>query len=181
MNSNSSTEQFTNRWWLSAALLLTSLVVFLWCLSEYRAARRNLSVAAENLEECQDLGAKIAAWNTRPLVASLDATSSQELTQQITACVRQANIPARALKSISPMDSVRLGNTDYKQRQTQVRIDGIELGRLSGFQSALNEREGLYLRDLILTPGEGTNASIATEVWDARLTLTQLIYSPTSQ
>lgn len=79
------------------------------------------------------------------------------------------------------MDSVRLGNTDYKQRQTQVRIDGIELGRLSGFQSALNEREGLYLRDLILTPGEGTNASIATEVWDARLTLTQLIYSPTSQ
>lgn len=170
----------TIRW---TQLLLVGLSVLAVCYAylEYRAATRNCAQAQQDLAESRGLGQKISQLTDERPVASLNLDTSQELTRQITNSIQEAQIPSAALVSILPEEALRLDQSDYRTRRTQVQLRDIPLGLLASFQDALNARNGLYLEDLVLTPAERAIASNGTELWDARLTLTQLIYSPTSR
>ncbi len=169
-----------SRSWLWAALFLTSLLTLWWSVSEYRSKARQIEQEMASLQECHELATKIATWNLRPTVATLDVTSPQKLTQQITSCVRTATIPKSSLLSISPGEPSQISGRDYRQRITAVRLGGVTLANLAKLQQAFDAGEGLYIRDVRLTVAD-SNASNDAERWDALLTLTQLIYSPKSQ
>lgn len=167
--------------WLSILLVALSVILLGWSFTEYRSAKRSYEQAEEDLQESQQLGSRIAQWITKPTMASLSTQTSLEHTRQITESMRQAKIPTDSILSISPMDATRVGQSDYQQRQTQVVLKGISLSVLAMLQTALDHRSGLYLEDLVLTPSSQPIAGNGSESWDVRLTLTQLIYSPTSQ
>lgn len=169
-----------SRSWLWAALLVTSLLTLWWSVFEYRSKVRQIDQEMASLDECRELATKISTWNRRPTVATLDVTSPEKLTQQITSCIRTAAIPKSSLLSISPGETSQISGSDYRQRITAVRLRSVTLAGLADLQQALDAGNGLYLRDVRLTVAD-SNASNDAERWDALLTLTQLIYSPKSQ
>lgn len=169
-------------WFVSIAFLLTSFLVMSWSVGELRSANRSLTDSSASLRACRKLGFEISQLTSQPRMASFDVESPQQMIQHVTDSISRAEIPRSALVSVLPSEALRIGSSDYQQRQTQLQLRGVSLPLLAEFYNALEIENGLYLRDIILT--EGTDNSIASngsEIWDARLILTQLIYSPTSR
>jgi len=169
---------------LYSTLTALSLIVLLWAASSLIAASHALQSSRSEIEECRNIADDIRRLRSQPRIASQQIESPQRMLQRISASIGVASIPPQALLSVSPTEPIRIGSTHYRQRATQLILDGVTLRMLAEFSSSLEKGgNGLYLRDLILTrsDSDGVNASKDEETWDARLTLTQLIYSPTSQ
>jgi hypothetical protein len=167
--------------WLFVALSLLSGVVLVWSIFQLRAAHRQLNITRGATGECRSIGRSIGEIAARPEVAALVAESPQELIRRIASSLDEAGIGRESLLAVTPAEVMRIVSTDYQQRLTEVELKGVSLPMLASFYDALGSGDGLYLNDLLLIPAlpPGT-ASEGQEVWDARLTLTQIIYSPTS-
>ena len=163
-------------------LALLAFLGMIWSLSQVRLAGRSLVEYQTGLQECQRMKTEIAQLSTQPRLASLAVDSPEKTIDRVTQSIFKASIDENALISVVPSEAVRIGSTDYQQRETELEFRKLTLLQLASFYNALQNEEGLYLSDLILSAEDAsTSASSRTENWDMRLTLTQLIYSPTSQ
>ncbi len=173
---------------LYAGLLLVSGLVAAAMVGEWLTANRQFQAAIEDLEQCHNLVRDIASLRNRPRVASLEVESPQQIIDRVAEAQAHSQLASESLVSVSPTAPTQLGNTEYQVRSTELVLQHLGLDQLVRFASALGiKEEGLVVRELTLTPdqsppSEASNAhSNSTERWNARLILTQLIYSPTSK
>lgn len=167
---------------LPILFFISAVAALVWSMSQMRAASRQMSESQEHRDECRYMDREISRLGSHPTIASLEIESPQAVIERVSQAMLQANIPPSSLISISPSEASRIAATNYQQRQTQLVLRGISLPLVASFFNALQSSVGLYLRDIDLTvASDDRNASNGVENWDVRLTLTQLIYSPTSR
>ncbi|MFN3193450.1 MAG: hypothetical protein ACE361_23260 [Aureliella sp.] len=170
-------------YWL---LLVTSLLVIALAAYQYAQQRGAMSEAQANLDECEQVVEEIARLQKRPRLATSNLGSSQDTSQRIAAAIEAAGIPSKSLQSMSPSPEARLGVSDYRERTTRLDFRGVALAKLHAFESQLRKGSGLTVSELTISvPNradlrEVGGASKELEFWNAQLTLTELIYSPTS-
>ncbi|MCR9293812.1 MAG: hypothetical protein NXI32_13890 [bacterium] len=175
------TSTITGSGWMRWLLLACSLMIMTWSFLQMFSAQRHLRQTQQATEQCQQTGEQIRRLASKPTIAATALESSQELLLSITAAITSVDIQADKLVSVSPGEILRLGNSNFQQRATQLLLRDIELSKLAAFYNALTDRNGLCLSGVTLTPAaDSPNASNTGESWNARLTLTEIIYSPTS-
>ena len=82
------------------------------------------------------------------------------------------------LVSLDPQPIVRQERTDFATRATLLNVRNASLAKLSRFVVGLQDREsGLLVTHIALTRSEVVDVD---ELWNARLTLTQKLFSPIS-
>ncbi len=170
--------------WLIGGMALASLALAIVAAGELLSANRQFESTAADLQNCERMVGEMQTLKNRPRIASLDIESPQQTIDRVLAAQQLSTIATDSLVSVSPTAPMRLGNTDYQQRLTELVFSSVPLDKLASFTRAIDENEdGLLVSQLTLTPtpNASINASNPAETWGARLTLTQLIYSPTSR
>jgi hypothetical protein len=121
---------------------------------------------------------EIERLNNAPRIASLEMESPDEISQRITSALKRLKSSATSLQSVDPQPPRRIAKSEYQIRATEVELGQVKLSDLARFITALTkDGQGLEVRDIVLS--ETRTASKTSETWTARLTLTQVIYSPT--
>lgn len=169
---------------LYAGLLAVSAVVLLAMSSEWLSANREFDNASQDLQRCHELVGEMTALKHRPRVASLEVESPEQTIGRVVEAQQQSQLATQSLVSVSPSEPSRLDKTEYQVRTTELMLERVALDQLHRFACALGKNgDGMVVRALTLTPetASNANASNGTELWNARLILTQLIYSPTSK
>ena len=151
------------------------LALFSWQAAQ--AAARQLENANEELKEAQRMTRDIQRLKNAPRIASLEMESPDEISNRVTAAIRTVNSRTAKLQRLDPQQPIRAGRSEYQTRATEIEIDNIRLAELARFaQRLVQSGQGLEVRDIILS--EPTSGSKTAETWLARLTVTQIIYSP---
>lgn len=162
-----------------AAATLIGMVVFAF--SDVRRSSRRAETAASNLEEAKTLADQIRRMNNRPRQASLQAESPSRITQRITSASRAAGVELRLVTSLAPQSPTRVGQSDYEVRTTSISLEDVSLRQLAVFCETLADpSSGLIIQDLTLDARPGTSSDAGGERWNARMALTQTIFSPIS-
>lgn len=169
------------RGWLDLLLLASVLLVFVFAIQAYLSARRNVGRTTAELREASRMLAEIHDLQTTPPTAAIHVDADELIIASISAALVAAEIPTDSLQSVSPEQPTRIAASNYQQRITRFELRSVKMLGIAHLAEYLErDSDGLLVRDLVLTPHENANASTVGERWDARLTLTQLIYSPTS-
>lgn len=169
------------------AFFCVAAITAVYSLQELSSANREYAASLGELEECELLTNEISRLSNNPRLASLDVDSPQQVIGRVSTAMQVADIPSSSLASVAPSAPTRVGSTQYQQRLTQLSFQNVSLAKLATFVIEVTKsNDGSYVRDIVLTNASrnstGTDdASNPTERWEARLILTQLIYSPTSQ
>ncbi len=170
--------------WATMLLLGIAFGVTGW--NEYRSAAASLTAKKAELLESERIVQQIKSSATKPRLASLNLESLQQISHRVAEAANRASVPTNRLASITPYPPVRILDSAYQQRATELNLKAVTLPTLAAFASNLqDDASGLVIRDVNLSPMLA-NSSIETghdglERWDVRLTLTQMIYSPTSR
>ena len=162
-------------------LLGTSLLFSVTAIQQYFSTRTQLEDERQNLVECRSIAEQLGTLATRPKLASIESSASDTGATRINAAIRDAGIASTSLRAVSPSPTIRLGATDYQQRETTIDFAKVTLMQIVLFEQSLDAGLGLTLSESTLSVPEDTSlGSTVEELWDARLTLTQIIYSPKS-
>jgi hypothetical protein len=147
-----------------------------WSANWMAAQRAVARSAARDLAECKRLAEQIRELRRKPNVASSEALGDQELGKRIAEASRQARFDSVPADVLHPAPR-RVGDSPYLRKPTVLRLDKVALPQLVVFLYQVTEESSLNVRSLKLTAPRGeANA----RVWDARVTLTYLIYEPAS-
>ena len=161
-------------------LLLTMYAVM--AISDAFSARRRLESARADLAEIRSKLDDIERWQQAPKVAALKLESPAEIANRVAAARKTAGLAQAALLREEPTDPQRIPRTDFEMRTTTIELAPTPLPVLLRFCQALQDEEtGSLVRDIRLTTPSGSENQSEEEVWGAELTLTQIIFSPTSR
>jgi len=142
------------------------------------AAGQRLETARQDLESSREMVADITRLRRQPRIAALSEESPGEITERVSQAMQQASLPATALLQVQPQPAVRFNRSQYLLRSTQVELREVTLQQIVRFCVSLADAsQGMVIRDLNLT--EPRSAGVAEERWNAEITLTQTIFSPT--
>ena len=160
------------------ALLIVCIVVSATRLMSKVQALREVS---ENLETCRRLASDISKTRQAPSRAVAKASSTTEITKQIEEAARSMNLPATTVIAIDPQAPRRIADSSYKLRVTQLDLKPLLLPELISFLHNILQRDPtLVVTSLRLSsPGRVGDAS-TVEAWIPEVTLTNLIYDPTT-
>ena len=174
---NSRSRQQRSRLLLGLLMLAMGSALAFVSWQSANASARRLGEAKEELSEATRLTADIRRLKNAPRIASLEIESPDEISNRVTASLRSLKSPTATLQRLDPQQPVRIPKTEYQIRETEVELDNIQLTELARFSADLiRSGQGLEVRDIVLSEPETANKS--RETWLARLTLTQIIYSP---
>ena len=163
------------------ALLMLAVYSLLSLLDANRAAQRLADTQADVDETAQKL-AEIQRLRTAPKVAALQLEAPAEIVNRIAAARKTAGLPQSSLLQQQPLDPQRIGRTDFQQRSTTIELAPATIMQILKFCDALrDEQTGTIVRDIRLTQPETAQVSGDQEKWETEMTLTQMIFSPTSQ
>lgn len=169
---------------LAAGLILAAaaaMAAMAWL--ELREAHEAVRRAAGDLEDCRRLAAEMAEFDKLPAFAVLEPESPRELVDHVQAASQQASLPPEALVRIEPQAWQRPGDGPYRIRPTRLELRNVTLPQAASFAWHLSDSSrGLTVRDLRLSSEqrEGSPRG-AVETWTAEVTLTQLVFSPTTR
>ena len=170
---------FRNRF-TAMVMLLGTVALLTASVSFYRSARAAAQYAVNGYAECQRLVDDIDGFRTAPRIASLDVEPPDRIAARVTSAASDSQLSPISIVSVDPQTPVRLGRTDYQIRATQIALQNASLRQIAGFVTGLEDASsGMVVRDLSLSRSnsQGENGS---ELWNVRLTLTQMIFSPIS-
>jgi len=157
------------------------LMLVLWSYGQLRASQREVQTARANQKECGLLAAEILEMKGQPVRASMQVVSSSDLFRRVENAAKSASMPIENLVLINPQPVRRIGDTDYKQQQTEMILRHVTLEQMVRFLHALTafEDSSLSVESIrLLAPRH--DAGSDKETWHAEVTLTQLIYFPKS-
>lgn len=146
------------------------------------ASRRDVAdVSRTNYRASRELSGKILQLRQQPSRAGLSARSSGELLRRIEQAAQSARIPQQSLSRIDPERARRVAETTYKQQSTQLELQGVSLEQLTTLLHALSSGEdAMQVSRLRFGAPRRASSGATAESWDAEVTLTYLIYSPTT-
>jgi hypothetical protein len=163
------------------AILVTLLVAMVVSWSFCQSARMSSLVASQGLQECDRLVNELERFRNAPRMASLEVERPDRIAARVTAAASDANLSPLAILSIDPQTPVRIGRTAYQTRATQIVLQDATLAQVAVFAGGLEEPSaGMVVRDLSLSRSRSV-VEDERELWNVRLTLTQMIFSPAPQ
>ncbi|NND99086.1 MAG: hypothetical protein HKN47_17350 [Pirellulaceae bacterium] len=175
---NAAVRQHRSRWLLFALTLVALLITAVTMWQSAMASSRQLDEMREDLADAHRMTADIQRLKYAPRIASLEMESPDEISKRVTSALRKLKSSTVRLQRVDPQQPIRIAKTEYQMRATDVELENIQLHEMAQFVSEIVESgQGLEVRDIVLSLPRV--ASKATETWSARLTLTQVIFSPT--
>ncbi len=179
---NTSAKQVARQRVLVAVALLMLGVYALFSVLDTWSAQARLSLARMDLAEVVEKIEDIDRLKQAPKVAALELESPEEITNRIAKALNQAGLPASSLSEERPHDPQRIQRTDFQLRSTTIKLTPASLPQIIKFCDALHDEEsGAVVRDITLTDPQNGATSGNQEEWATQLTLTQMIFSPTSR
>ncbi len=173
---------------LGVLSLIFLVAINFWACSRMLASQKRFEAASRDLTASQRQVAEIQRLRYRPTVASSlqESISDSEMTQRLDKALAQAGLRDDQLTETPSsennvsQESKPNENNNYKQQRTDITLIGVSLTQLVQFCEYLEDpQKGLVVRGLNLRP-DPSIASTGVELWTVSLTLTQLIFSPTS-
>ena len=161
-------------------LVIGAGTLLLFSISFYRSAKAAAQIAVSGYLECQQLLEEIEGFRNAPRIASLEVEPPDRIAARVTTAAADSNLAPNSIVSVDPQTAIRMGRTDYQIRATQIALQNASLKQVADFVIGLEEpSSGMVVRDVSL------NRSISqredeNELWNVRLTLTQMIFSPIS-
>ncbi|MEM1224458.1 MAG: hypothetical protein AAGJ40_02110 [Planctomycetota bacterium] len=175
--------------WFVIALAVGLIVLF---------SLRRLSVSAVAAESAVDdarlvaqMAQDIRVASQRPAIASLQIEPPDRISLRVEAAMQAAKLPPRHLISIEPQTPTRIRRTPYRIRPTMIVLVDVTIADVVRFSQSLDDnQQGMTVRDLSVSSSSARfssspesrqlAANASGERWEARMTLTQMIYSPIS-
>jgi hypothetical protein len=162
------------------ALFVTGMILTVISWSFYRNAHASANIAAEVYAESLRLSNDLERFRNSPRIASLEVEPPDRIAARVSSAAKEANLSPLSILSVDPQLPVRVNRTAYQIRATQVVLQNTTLAQIAGFVAGLEDASsGMIVRDLSMNRSTvvGENDS---ELWNVRLTLTQMIFSPIS-
>ena len=168
--------------------LIFLVAINFWAVSKMLASQKRFEESSQELTVSQRHAAEIQRLKYRPTIASSlqESISDSEMTARLNNALAHAGLREDQLtenpstENIASQESKPDDNNNYKQQRTDITLSGVSLTQLVQFcEFVENPQKGLVVRGLNLLP-DPSNASTSVELWNVTLTLTQLIFSPTS-
>jgi len=132
--------------------------------------------AFADVQECEQLSARIVGVRNLPTVATDQEEPSGEITGLVEAAATSAGIPAAKLLDIVPQPPARVGDSDYKEKATQVTLKDVTLEQVVKLMhGVVTGRRGLRAKWLRLDARSGEEGG---SPWTAEFGLTYMIYDP---
>ena len=160
--------------------LIGAIALLLFSFSFYRSSKAAAQIAVKGFLECQRLVEEIEGFRSAPRIASLEVEPPDRIAARVTSAAADSNLAPNSIVSVDPQTAIRVGRTDYQIRATQIALQNASLKQVADFAMGLEEpSSGMVVRDVSL------NRSISqgeegVELWNVRLTLTQMIFFPIS-
>jgi hypothetical protein len=162
------------------AMLFVALAAILAAWNHYRSSRDLARDAVVNLAECERLTQELDRFRDAPRIASLEVEPPDRIAARVTSAAAGAMLSPLSIYSVDPQTPSRIARSAYQIRATQIVLQNATLRQIASFVSGLEDSDsGMIVRDLSLS-GSKTVSDDDSELWNARLTLTQMIYSPIS-
>jgi hypothetical protein len=187
----SSTNATTKSRWMAATITLALLMALAWCYLRLADARASATGAAQDLADCRALASRIESLRRLPTVAGATELGAADLSRQIEQAARVADFPEGSVERIEPEPARRVGETNYREVATQVRLRHVTLRQVFTFLHALcaaadtsatpsshgidRSASGLRLRNIRLSAPRGEETA---DRWTVESTLTYMVYSP---
>lgn len=157
-------------------------VYAIFSLLDAQAAQNRLSQARGDLAEVTAKIDDMDRLKEAPKVAALELESPEEITNRIANALAEAGLPASSLSEERPLDPQRIQRSDFQLRATTIKLTPVALPQIIRFCDALHDAEsGAVVRDITLTDPKNGASDGKQEKWEAEMTLTQMIFSPTSR
>src|SRR5690349_11613987 len=117
-----SSSSATKSRWMADTVAVAILGAVLWCYMRLSDARASASAAAQDLADCQTLATRITALRRLPAVAGTAELGASDLSRQIEQAAKRAEFPEDSIERIEPEPPRRVGETNYREVATQVRL-----------------------------------------------------------
>ncbi|MDZ4853057.1 MAG: hypothetical protein SGI77_27530 [Pirellulaceae bacterium] len=164
---------------LSAVLLLA---LDIWSVRRMAASNDSLEMAVDDFVVSQRMAKEIQQLKFRPKIAALEVKTASGINELVKNALLASGLGNDAITQEQAIDLPTADgkNSNYKERETNLKFDTISMRQLVLFCQHLEDpSSGLTVRDLDLKAVLG-GSSNQEELWEATVTLTQLIFSPTS-
>jgi hypothetical protein len=186
----SSGNRITRSRWMAGMIAVALLAAAAWCCTRLADARASASAAAQDLDDCRTLAAQIESLRRLPAVAGAAELGTSDLSRQIEQAAKIAEFPEDGVERIEPEPARRVGETNYGEVATQVRLRHVTLRQVFTFLHALcaaadnasttsnssaRSMSGLRLRTIRLSAPRGEETA---DRWTVESTLTYMVYSP---
>lgn len=148
--------------------------------SFYIAAKSEASSAYDSLHECQTIVNEMERFKNAPRIASLEVEPPDRIAARITSAAERAELSPLNFQSIDPQAASQIENSAYRIRPTNIILQNATLPQIASFIMHLEDADtGTFVRDLTLRRSDAISGN-DSELWNVRMTLTQVIYSPIS-
>ena len=138
--------------------------------------RDRAMLARVNADECRKIAEHINTLRYSPALASSSEEAFREMSKRIEATAIAMGIAEDKIAAIDPDPVVRIGDTAYLEKATEVQLREVTLPQLIGLLGKLVEgNHELCVKALWLSvPPRNESGNL----WTADLTISYLIYSP---
>ncbi len=161
---------------------LASGILLYMSLEQYRAAHADAATTLQRLETCRRQSAEIKDMRERPAFAATAIEDVSALTGRIARARRAAQIAEQSVDLVDPRSLVRLEDSSYLLRPVSIDLRGLRLPQVVQFAAALSDLDaGMWVNQLRLSPVRRDSEEAEPELWNVELTLTQIVFSPTSE
>jgi hypothetical protein len=176
---------------MAGTIAIALLLAVGWCYVRLAGARASAAAAARDLADCRAQVARMDSLRRLPTVAGTAELGASDLSRQIEQAARVAEFPDDSVERIEPEPARRVGETNYSEVATQVRLRRVTLRQVFTFlhalcadapaaasssaTSAARPPSGLRLRSIRLAAPRGEETA---DRWTVESTLTYMVYSP---
>jgi hypothetical protein len=164
---------------------LAMLALVGWSYGRLSESRDAATAAGEDLAACRAAVVRIEALRRRPAVAATRALGDVELSRRINDAAGVAELPDGAIVRIVPDRPQRIGDTNYQEAPTQVRLQKVTLQQLFAFLHAVTVQPSeadvggasgnLQIRTITLSAPRDDELS---DRWTVDATLSNMVFSP---
>jgi hypothetical protein len=166
-------------------IALAMLALLGWSYARLCESRDAATAAGEDLAACRAAAGRIEALRRQPAIAATRALGDVELSRRINDAAGVAELPSGAIVRIVPDRPQRLGDTNYQEAPTQVRLQKVTLQQLFTFLHAVSVPPSeadvsgvagsLQVRTITLSAPRDDELS---DRWTVDATLSNMVFSP---
>ena len=160
------------------------VVLVLLAILQFAGARDSYQAAAENQIRCERLAESIGRLRKMESVADEGTEKTMTSNQQIVQLARGCGIAEQQIGSIRPLVS-EIENTDCQRVDLAIELKAVSMQQLVKLVLNFENRPGFKATSLSLSSARAQNpfrnrdTQQVGEVWNAQVTLTQLVFIAT--
>lgn len=177
-----SSRKSSGSWRGYALLVLAAAIPLSVAYEEQQTAALRAAESRAQFEVCQRHAADIERFRRQPKFAATAVLTDHELSALVARARAAAGIAETAIDLIDPQPLNVIGRSPYSRRPVAIDLRALNLRQVATLVDGLSDVEhGLWVSQLRLSPVRQQAAVADVELWNIKLVLTQLVFSPTSR